>query len=131
MPTSAKCNKPPPSRLRQSVSPSSLLFRSVSANSTAKAVAHHQKSGPRRGPRQKSANGSGQLAKPAGVDRSTPSRIEGLGEPAVGVAILDDAICALLRSGVVACWGDNLLGQLGRGTRDLELHYEPVRVVIP
>ncbi len=75
------------------------------------------------------ANGGGQLGTTSPLDESLPSRIEGLAEEAVGVAVMDEAICALLRGGSVACWGDNLLGQLGRGGRDLEAHPQPAPVV--
>ncbi len=68
------------------------------------------------------ANGSGQLGASAPVDQASPVKIEGLGEEVVGVAVMDASICALLRGGSVACLGDNLLGQLGRGTRDAERH---------
>jgi alpha-tubulin suppressor-like RCC1 family protein len=75
------------------------------------------------------ANGSGQLATSSGIPEATPVRIVGLAEDAVGVAIMDKSICALLRGGSVACWGDNLLGQLGRGARDAEIHAKPGPVV--
>jgi alpha-tubulin suppressor-like RCC1 family protein len=75
------------------------------------------------------ANGSGQLGGSPGLSLAIPTRIEGLAEETVAVAIMDESICALLRSGAVACWGDNLRGQLGRGTRDLELHTTPGPVV--
>ncbi len=71
------------------------------------------------------ANGSGQLGASVGVDLATPTRIGALSEQAVAVAIMDDSICALLRGGSVACWGDNVVGQLGRGSRDAEIHVEP------
>ncbi len=68
------------------------------------------------------ANESGQVGPDAGVDQPTARRIEQLTDEAVGLAVMDRSVCALLRSGAVACWGDNLLGQLGRGARDAELH---------
>jgi alpha-tubulin suppressor-like RCC1 family protein len=68
------------------------------------------------------ANGSGQLGASAPVDQASPVKIESLGEEVVGVAVMDASICALLRGGSVACLGDNLLGQLGRRTRDAERH---------
>ncbi len=76
------------------------------------------------------ANGSGQLGvgTPSGRDQVMPVRVAELGEQAVAVAIMDASICALLRGGSVVCWGDNVLGQLGRGSRDTELHLEPGRV---
>ncbi len=75
------------------------------------------------------ANRSGQLGTPVGTDRPLPVRIGELHEPAVSVGVMDNAICALLRSGVVACWGDNVAGQLGRGSRDAEVHTEPKPVL--
>ncbi len=75
------------------------------------------------------ANGKGQLSASPGVDRATPTRIVGLAEETVGVAVMDESICALLRDGSVSCWGDNLRGQLGRGSRDLEIHAQPGPVV--
>ena len=58
-----------------------------------------------------------------------PTRIDGIGEQTVSVAIMEEAICALLRSGSVMCWGDNRAGQLGRGSRDAERHPAPSPVV--
>jgi alpha-tubulin suppressor-like RCC1 family protein len=72
---------------------------------------------------------SGQIGAPSPFGQPNPVKIEGLGEQAVAVAIMDESICALLRGGSVACWGDNLVGQLGRGSADLELHTEPGPVV--
>ena len=66
------------------------------------------------------ANGSKQLGASQLVVSAMPLKIDGLGEEAVDVAVMDEAICALLRSGSVKCWGENFLGQLGRGTRELE-----------
>lgn len=77
------------------------------------------------------ANGSGQIGAPPGSDQAMPARVVGLGEQAVGVAMMDDTVCALLRSGSVVCWGDNRVGQLGRGSRDAELHPAPGPVVFP
>lgn len=75
------------------------------------------------------ANGAGQLGIETRQDQPNPTRIEGLTEQVVGVAVMDDAVCALLRGGSVACWGDNLLGQLGRGSRDGDIHLEAAPVV--
>jgi len=76
------------------------------------------------------ASSAGQLGTISGLAQAQPNRIEGLAEETVGVAIMDEAMCALSRSGVVACWGDNLFGQLGRGARDLELHPQPSPITI-
>jgi alpha-tubulin suppressor-like RCC1 family protein len=75
------------------------------------------------------ANGSGQLGTTSKAESALPLRIEGLGEQAVGVAVMDEAICALLRGGSVKCWGENFLGQLGRGSRELESSPAPEPVV--
>ena len=75
------------------------------------------------------ANGSGQIGAAADRDRPTPTIVDGLAEEPVAVAVMDASICALLRSGTVRCWGDNLLGQLGRGTRDSKSHPESAPVV--
>ncbi len=71
------------------------------------------------------ANAGGQMGAGTRLDHVTPTRITGLDEQTVAVAIMDTAICALLRDGSVACWGDNLCGQLGRGSRDAEPHPQP------
>lgn len=47
---------------------------------------------------------------------------------AVGVAAARSAVCALLKSGEVACWGANDAGQLGQGTKDGDAHPTPVTV---
>jgi len=39
-----------------------------------------------------------------------------LGAPVRQLAVGKDHLCALLKGGQVACWGDNAWGQLGRGT---------------
>ncbi|MDF2698333.1 MAG: regulator of chromosome condensation [Labilithrix sp.] len=75
------------------------------------------------------ANGGAQMGTSSGLDQSTPTRIDGLTEPTVAVAVMDESICGLLRGGSVACWGDNLFGQLGRGSRDTEVHVQPGPVV--
>ena len=61
----------------------------------------------------------------------TPTRIDGLSEPAVGIASAGSSVCALLRSGAVECWGSNGQGQLGTGTADELPHPSPSRVVLP
>jgi alpha-tubulin suppressor-like RCC1 family protein len=61
----------------------------------------------------------------------TPTRIDGLSEPAVGIASAASSVCVLLRSGAVECWGANSQGQLGTGTTDDLPHPTPSRVVLP
>ncbi len=51
----------------------------------------------------------------------TPFRVEALSGPAVAVAIVGRTSCALLRSGIVECWGTNKHGLLGRGVDDPQL----------
>lgn len=77
------------------------------------------------------SNSSGQLGTLEGRDGPTPRPIDGLDEQVVAAAVMDASICALLRSGTVRCWGDDLFGQLGRGSRDAEVHPEPVVVEFP
>ncbi len=47
---------------------------------------------------------------------------------AVGIAVTRSAVCALLKTGQVTCWGANDAGQLGQGTKDDEPHGAPVTV---
>jgi alpha-tubulin suppressor-like RCC1 family protein len=80
------------------------------------------------------ANGSGQLGEraAAGVTKSgTPHHVTGLSGPAVHLASSDGAICALLRSGAVECWGSNFQGELGLGTLDDHTHPHPAPVLFP
>lgn len=75
------------------------------------------------------ANESGQLGTHPSVDQASPVQIRGLEGETVAVAIMDSAICALLREGSVMCWGQNARGQLGRGARDPDIHLDPETVV--
>ena len=75
------------------------------------------------------ANGSGQLGTAPGHDQATAEHIASIEGEAVAVAVMDEAACALMRTGSVVCWGDNLVGQLGRGARDVEVHLEAAPVV--
>ena len=52
----------------------------------------------------------------------------GLEGHAVGIAATRSTICALLKTGAVACWGANDAGQLGQGTKDDATHGTPVTV---
>lgn len=75
------------------------------------------------------ANAGGQLGVSPGIDQPSPIEVGGIPEEAVAVAVMDKAICTLLRGGAVWCRGDNLLGQLGRGVRDVEPQLAPGPVV--
>ncbi|AKU93955.1 regulator of chromosome condensation RCC1 [Labilithrix luteola] len=77
------------------------------------------------------ANESGQLGRLDGRDGPTPRVVQGLDEQVVAVGVMDASVCALLRSGTVRCWGDNLFGQLGRGARDADVHPESAVVDFP
>ncbi len=61
-------------------------------------------------------NSYGQLGDGTKTDRDLPEAVLGLGSrvTAVGGGWLHT--CALLTEGSVACWGDNIFGQLGDGT---------------
>jgi alpha-tubulin suppressor-like RCC1 family protein len=77
-------------------------------------------------------NASGQLGDGVTADRSgAPRRVSALGGPAVHLASADNAVCALLRTGSIECWGANFAGQLGRGDLDGQTHPLPARVVLP
>ncbi len=52
-----------------------------------------------------------------GGNRDTPIGVRGLTQ-ALQVSVDDAHSCALLRSGHVECWGENLQGQLGDGTTE-------------
>lgn len=77
-------------------------------------------------------NASGQLGDGITVERSgAPHRVSGLDGPVVHLASADNAVCALLRTGSIACWGANFAGQLGRGVLDSVTHPLPANVVLP
>jgi len=46
----------------------------------------------------------------------------------VAVAATRSAVCALSKTGEVACWGANDVGQLGQGSKDDDAHGTPVSV---
>lgn len=62
------------------------------------------------------ANSSGQLGNGGTASSNTPVAVSGLAGPAVAIVTGRVHSCALLQSGAVQCWGDNLQGQLGNGT---------------
>ena len=59
-------------------------------------------------------NSSGQLGtKRMVVQSGFPLAVEGLPDLAVDVVVMENAACALLKNGTVACWGSHASGQLG------------------
>jgi alpha-tubulin suppressor-like RCC1 family protein len=73
-------------------------------------------------------NQYGALGSGTSVDRSlTPVRVKGL-SGAVAIASGNGSSCALLGTGHVECWGDNIAGQLGNGTKSNGGSRVPVKV---
>jgi alpha-tubulin suppressor-like RCC1 family protein len=72
-------------------------------------------------------NDHGQLGDGTTVSRSTPVDVVGLRSGVTAIAAGGFHTCALTRTGVVKCWGSNLAGELGDGTRRDRL--TPARVV--
>jgi alpha-tubulin suppressor-like RCC1 family protein len=62
-------------------------------------------------------NSEGQLGDGTRTNRSTPVAVIGLPGDIAAVAAGGGHTCALHGSGEVWCWGDNVYGQLGDGTR--------------
>lgn len=62
-------------------------------------------------------NSSGQLGNGSTQDRPFPGPVEGLPAPATRLAAGAVSTCALLTTGRVFCWGQNIHGELGDGTR--------------
>ncbi|HSO34800.1 MAG TPA: hypothetical protein VLT33_19835 [Labilithrix sp.] len=78
------------------------------------------------------ANAAGQLGENVSVARSgIPQRITGLAGPVVQLASGSGAICALLRTGAVQCWGTNYLGELATGAFDDHAHPHPTSITFP
>ncbi len=71
----------------------------------------------------------GHLNRALGAPIDVPTKVEGLAEKPLTIAIGLSQACALVGSGRVQCWGNNAFGQLGDGTR-LE-HNSAVDVQIP
>jgi alpha-tubulin suppressor-like RCC1 family protein len=60
-------------------------------------------------------NASGEVGDGTISTRTAPGPRVPLAAPAVAVACGASHTCALLATGAVQCWGDNMLGQLGNG----------------
>ena len=60
-------------------------------------------------------NASGQLGDGTLTRRTTPSTVFGLSSGVVAIAAGGNHSCALLASGGLRCWGENVYGQLGAG----------------
>jgi len=73
-------------------------------------------------------NASGQVGDGTKAYALAPVRVAGLPEPAAQVKTSARSTCALLTSGRVFCWGDNMYGQLGSGRQQSLV---PVEIVLP
>jgi alpha-tubulin suppressor-like RCC1 family protein len=73
-------------------------------------------------------NEFGALGDDTSLDRSSPVQPVGLPGPVVALSAGAGGTCAVLESGDAYCWGSNLNGQLGDGTR---IHRaRPVKVLL-
>lgn len=63
-------------------------------------------------------NSSGQLGDGSTQSRAFPAPVEGLPAPPTHLAAGAVSTCALLTTGRVFCWGQNVHGELGDGTRE-------------
>jgi len=76
------------------------------------------------------SNDNGELGDGSRASRlAAGTPVSGLGALAVEVAAGDDISCARLAAGSVACWGENLRGELGDGTLPAAL--APVDLTLP
>ena len=62
-------------------------------------------------------NGSGQLGDGTWAHKQTPTNVSGLSSRATAIECGYYHTCAILDTGGVQCWGYNVFGQLGDGTR--------------
>lgn len=62
-------------------------------------------------------NDQGQIGDGTLVDRTIPTRVSGIDDAIFVSAGSEQHACAIRRSGRVSCWGGNVCGQLGDGTR--------------
>lgn len=74
-------------------------------------------------------NALGQLGDGTRTNRATPTAVLGLDIPIAAVSAGNSHTCAVLMNGGVKCWGFNIKGQLGDGTKTDRL--TPVDVLIP
>jgi alpha-tubulin suppressor-like RCC1 family protein len=64
------------------------------------------------------SNWAGQIGNDTVEDTSAPAPVYGLSSGVVAISGGGALTCALMDTGGVKCWGDNLYGQLGNGTYD-------------
>jgi alpha-tubulin suppressor-like RCC1 family protein len=73
------------------------------------------------------SNSAGTLGDGTGIDRLWPVNVSGLSSGVLAITLGHDHACALMDGGRVKCWGWNVDGQLGDGTKITR--YAPVDVI--